>query len=282
VVLLTIFKPTIFYEIHDFYKTPIQWLNRWCYRSAKGLISTNRLKIPILQKEFGIPEERLFHKPNAVDTSMFRIATTREEARKTLDLPPDLKIILYCGQVILWKGVDGLLEAHAYLRPNEFIYFNVSGDKPTIQEFKEKSWSMNTRNVIVAEGATHKDIPLWLRAADVLVLPNTARDDTSKYDTSPVKLFEYMASGRPIVASDIPSLRNVVDDSTAWFYEPDNPQALADTIHVALDDTDASRKKSEKAQEEAEKYTWDRRFKDIFGFMDTVLSSSQSLGKKYI
>lgn len=275
-VLLTVFKPRIVYEIHDFYKTPLHWVNRFCYRNALGLITTNKLKIPVLQKEFGIPAERIFHKPNAVDTSMFRIAVSREEARRALGLPKDQTIVLYCGQVVLWKGVDSLLEACSFLKLNEFIYFNASGDKTTIEEFGARKRDLgDPQNVIVIEGVTHKEIPLWLRAADVLVLPNTARDETSKYDTSPIKLFEYMASGRPIVASDLPSLRNVVDESMVWFYEPDNPKALADAIHKALDNAETSLKKSEKAQNEAEKYTWDRRFKDIFRFIETRLSSSE-------
>jgi len=273
VVLLTVFKPHIVYEIHDFYKTPIQWINRFCYRNALGLITTNRLKMSILEKEFGILPEKLFHKPNAVDTSMFRISVSREEARKALGLPQDLVIILYCGQVVLWKGVDGLLEAHVFLEPNEFIYFNVTGDEMTIREFEERRRALNAKNVIVVKDVVHKDIPMWLRAADVLVLPNTARDNASKYETSPVKLFEYMASGRPIVCSDLPSLRNVVDEGMVWFYEPDNPRSLADAIHMVLDNQDISLEKSKKAQEEAEKYTWDRRFKDIINFINGRLKN---------
>ena len=274
IVFLTVFKPKIFYEIHDFYKTPIALLNRWCYQNARGLITTNRLKMPILKKEFDIPMERIFHKPNAVDTSMFRISASREEARKKIGLPQDQVIILYCGQVVLWKGADGLLAAHSFLKPNEFIYFNVSGDDITIGEFEERKRALDPKNVIVVKGVTHKDIPMWLRAADVLVLPNTARDHASKFDTSPVKLFEYMASGRPIVCSDLPSLRNVVDDTMVWFYEPDNPEALADAIHAVFDNPQKSEEKSKKAQEEAEKYTWDRRFKDIFGFIEVRLATA--------
>lgn len=273
VVLLNIFRPRIYFETHDFYKTPLAWLNRWCFRSARGVIATNRMKMQFLQKEFGLPPERLLHKPCPVDTSMFRISASRKEARKELGLPEDMTIILYCGQVILWKGVDILLEAPAFLTPREFIYIIIGGDDISIGEFKNKYKAVNPRNVTLVEGKTHKDIPVWLRAADVLVLPNTARDHTSKYDTSPVKLFEYMASGRPIVSSDLPSIRNIVDESMVWFFEPDNPRALADAIHSALADLPKSREKSARAQEEAEKYTWDRRFTDIFKFIESTMDA---------
>lgn len=272
VILLNIFKPSIYLEAHDFYKTPWGWLNYWCYRGARGVIATNHMKMQSLQKEFGLLPERMLHKPCPVDTAMFRISTPREEARKTLGLPADQTIILYCGQVVLWKGVDILLEAPAFLTPQEFIYVIVGGDDISIAEFKDKHKAINPRNVILVEGKTHKDIPLWLRAADVLVLPNTARDYTSKYDTSPVKLFEYMASGTPIVSSDLPSLRNIVDENMVWFFEPDNPRALAGAIHSALADSSKSREKSARAQEEAEKYTWQKRFTDIFKFIEVTMN----------
>lgn len=271
VILLNIFRPRIYLETHDFYKTPFAWLNRWCFRSARGVIATNRMKMQSLQKEFSLLPGRMLHKPCPVDTAMFRISTSREEARKTLGLPADQTIILYCGQVILWKGVDILLAVSSFLRSEEFIYVIVGGDDMSIEEFKNKHKAINPRNVIVVEGKTHKDIPLLLRSADILVLPNTARDYTSKYDTSPVKLFEYMASGRPIVSSDLPSLRNIVDENMVWFFEPDNPRALADAIHSALADPQKSSEKGACAQEEAEKYTWQRRFTDIFKFIEATI-----------
>lgn len=267
-VLLHVGDANIFYEIHDYYKTPIRWLNRFCFLRARGLITTNRLKLEAIEKEFGRPAQTMLHKPNAVDTSVFRISISREDARKALNLPQDQVIILYCGQVLLWKGVATLLDAHAYLRPGEFIYFNVGGDeKIALREFKERYKETGAQNIVIAEGQTHSVIPLWLRASDILILPNTAKDNASKYETSPVKLFEYMASGRPIVSSDLPSIRNVVDESMVWFFEPDNPESLASQIHAALSRKNEAEEKSARAQDEAEKYTWDRRFSDIIGFM---------------
>jgi glycosyltransferase involved in cell wall biosynthesis len=53
---------------------------------------------------------------------------------------------------------------------------------------------------------------MWQKAADALVLPNTAKEDISKYYTSPMKLFEYMASRRPIVATNIPSITEIINE----------------------------------------------------------------------
>mgnify|MGYP001578883464 CR=1 FL=1 len=272
IVLLNLFGPILYFEAHDYYKTPIYWLNRWLYRSAKGVTATTIMKMHSIQQEFGLPPKRTLHKPCPVDTAMFRIDTSRDEARKVLRVPSEEIIILYTGQVIFWKGVDTLLASHAFLKPKEKIYFIVGGDDGVIKEFKSKHREANAENVKVIEGQVHKDIPLWLRAADVLALPNTGRDYNSKYNTSPVKLFEYMASGRPIVASDLPSIRNIVDESTAWLFEPDNPQSLAEAVHKALSNPKVSQEKCAQAQKEAKKYDWEIRFNDIFKFIEATLS----------
>jgi len=275
IVLLNLLRPNVYFEAHDFYKTPIGWLNRWFFRSARGVIATNMSKMHALEKEFGLPPEGMLHKPCPVDTSMFRISSSREEARSTLGIPQEGKVILYCGQVILWKGVVTLLDAYAFLRPGEVIYFIVGGDDRTVQQFKDQCRKINAANVKIIEGVMHKDIPLWLRAADVLVLPNTGKDPTSKYDTSPLKLFEYMASGKPIVASDLPSIRNIVNEQMVWFFEPDNPAALAGAIHAAFENPRISEEKAARAQEEVEKYTWERRFSDIVPFIHARLPAGR-------
>lgn len=272
VVVLNLFKPILYFEAHDYYKTPIHLLNRWIFRSAKGVTATTLMKMRSIQQEFGLPPERTLHKPCPVDTAMFRIDMSRDEARKILGVPVEETIIVYTGQVIFWKGVDTLLASHAFLRPKEKIYVIVGGDDGVIEEFKSKHREANAENVKVIEKQVHKDIPLWLKAADVLALPNTARGYNSKYNTSPVKLFEYMASGRPIVASDLPSIRNILDESTAWFFEPDNPESFAKTVRTALEKSRESQEKAQRAAQESEKYDWKNRFDGIFKFIDATLA----------
>ena len=272
VVVLNLFKPILYFEAHDYYKTPIGWLNRWIFSSARGVTATNRMKMHSLQEEFGLPPERTLHKPCPVDTSAFRIETSREEARKILGLPSEETVIVYTGQVIFWKGVDTLLASHKFLKPNERIYFIVGGDDGVIEEFKRKYREAGApENAVVVEGQTYKDIPSWLKAADIAALPNTARDHDSKFNTSPVKLFEYMASGRPIVAADLPSLRNILDESMAWFFEPDNPESLAKVIHSILENPKVAQEKAAVAEKESEQYDWKNRFDGIFKFIDATL-----------
>ena len=111
-------------------------------------------------------------------------------------------------------------------------------------------------------------IPLYQKAADVLVLPNTAKEEASRVETSPVKLFEYLASSRPIVASDIPSIRDIVSEREVFFAQPDDGESFARVIVEALSgDPDRSRA----ALSLAENSSWEERAKNIDALMRRLL-----------
>lgn len=79
----------------------------------------------------------------------------------------------------------------------------------------------------------YKELPINQRAADVLVIPNTARTAISARFTSPLKAFAHMASDVPIVASDVPSIREALSETNAFFFAPDDARSLADACdHV--------------------------------------------------
>lgn len=267
---LLFFRKFSFLEIHDFYKSRLRVINKWCFSRVLGFIVTNRFKMDFLQKEFKVGQERMLHQPNAVDERLFNVGLSKKEARQKLGLMQDTKIILYAGSLFLWKGVDTLLQASGLLDKGCLVYF-VGGTDEDINRFKAEGEKLKAKNAVIAGRKPHAEIPLWLKAADVLVLPNTGRDQASKYETSPLKLFEYMASGQPIIVSDLPSVRNIVDERTAWFFEPDNPAALAETIKVVLTRPDESHTKSTAARQEVKKYSWEKRAHNIIEFIEKSL-----------
>jgi glycosyltransferase involved in cell wall biosynthesis len=95
-----------------------------------------------------------------------------------------------------------------------------------------------------------------MAAADVLLLPNTARHASSARYTSPLKLFAYMTSGKPIVASDLPSLRDILNEQNAVLVAADDAQALAEGVVRALS---IGSRLAEQARHDVEPFTWDNR-----------------------
>lgn len=264
----------VFSEILMYYKSSVDLVNRWCFAKIGGFIFTTRSVMEQMQNDYGVDAGRMLYAPCAVNFTRFGIEEPREEARAKLGLSKDECIILYAGHLFSSKGVDTLLEAAPFLSEDGIVYF-VGGTDEDIKSFKVKSEKLKVKNVVIAGRRGHEEVPLWLRAADVLVIPNTAKEDAAKYESSPSKLFEYMASGRPIVASDVPAIRDVFNESMGFFFEPDNAVSLAAAIQQVLADRQTAEEKGKRARLEARKYSWEARAVSIKRFMEqSILKAS--------
>ncbi|MSR73104.1 glycosyltransferase [Candidatus Parcubacteria bacterium] len=251
-----------FYEVHDFPEKNL-FFYKHMLRSMKWILSTNQWKKDKLKEPFGLHGEKILVEPNAVSLESFGKEMTKAEARVHLSLPDDRPIVLYTGHLYGWKGVGTLAQASQFI-PNANIYF-VGGTKKDSEHFLKEYG--DTPNIRLIGHRPHAEIPYWQSAADVLVLPNTAKEKISAFYTSLMKLFEYMASGRPIVASDLPSIRQITGDDTAVLCEADNPHALADSITRTLGDSVLCDKVSRLAKEKVKEHTWGKRAKRIGDFI---------------
>jgi len=202
----------------------------------------------------GIPESKIFVQPNGVDIERFDISETSEEVRHVLRLPIDKKLILYTGHLYDWKGVDTLAESAQSL-PNNAVVVFVGGTESDMRDFKDRYGGKE--NILILGHRPNSSIPLYLRSADVLVLPNNKIGESEQF-TSPMKLFEYLAAGKPIIASNLPSVREVLDEQNAFFFSAGDSDSLAAMIMDVLDAPNESSKRAARARRDAEKYTWDR------------------------
>ena len=141
-------------------------------------------------------------------------------------------------------------------------------DSPRIETLVDK---LDARNVHIQGYVPYYKVSTYMSAADVLVVPNSGRYDISKYYTSPIKLFEYMASKRPIVAANLPSLREVVvDQETALLFNPDDPNSLAKAIRLLQVDSELSKELVANAVLVSRKYTWNNRANNILEFVHKI------------
>ncbi|MEK7173278.1 MAG: glycosyltransferase, partial [Patescibacteria group bacterium] len=103
------------------------------------------------------------------------------------------------------------------------------------------------------------EVPVWLKAADLLVLPNRGQYKISSRYTSPLKLFEYMASGTPIVAAGLSSIREIVSEGEALFFRDGDVASLAEVLSKTFSGQIDLKSRAEKAKIKAGEFTWNKR-----------------------
>ena len=260
--LLQFFFKKIIWEAHNLPKNKKYYLKYWknCH---KIIAITQGLKSELIAS--GLSADQVMVAPDAVDLNQFsKIKESKEELRIKINLPPDKNLIVYTGHLYKWKGVQTLADSSKYLSDRELIVI-IGGTKDDIVKFKNKNQDL--KNILIVGHLPQHEIPAYLKAADILVLPNSAKDTISKVYTSPLKLFEYMAAQKPIIASDLPSLREILNDSNSVLTEPDNPEKLAENIKLLLSNRELSDKIARQSYYDVGFYTWEKRAKSIINFI---------------
>lgn len=259
----------LFFGLFPFFWEPHTAKNsyaaRYAVKNAKGVVTISEGLRKHFEKSTGISKDKLLVARDGFDPHEFENLLTAEDARKKLGVPLDKKIVLYTGHFYKWKGVDTLIESMKYLGSDILLY--VVGGAPEDMRRYQALAEGNSQIHLVGH-RPHQEIPLWLSLADVLAIPNSSKEDISRLYTSPLKLFEYMASGRPIVASNLQSLREVLHEESAYFVEPDNAQNLAHGIKRALEDPIRAEGRARRAQNDVREYTWEKRAQKIFQFIE--------------
>ena len=177
------------------------------------------------------------------------------------------KIILYIGHLYEWKGAQDLVEAAALLDGNYLTVF-VGGVDSDVTIFKEKNKALiENGKIVVYRHQPREAMPRWLKAADILVLPNKSREKISSHFTSPLKLFEYMASQRPIVASDLPSIREILNEKNCLFFKSDNAKDLVAKIIFLSEHQEIMDQIAKQAYLDVQNYDWGKRAKNIIKFI---------------
>jgi glycosyltransferase involved in cell wall biosynthesis len=233
--------------------------------AAKAVICHNQLFKKDLAK-IGIESEKILIGQMGVNLEHFAVPASKEALRRQLNLPLTKKIVMYTGHFYEWKGTEILLQAASSLDSDTEVYL-VGGKDADIKRICESGKGLSWTNIRMISFQPPALASKYQQAADVLVVPNISSSEDSNYYTSPLKLFQYMAAGRSIVASDLPSIRTILNSENAYLVSPDNPQALAQGIRDALSDHQESARRAERAQEDVKQYTWEKRAERILKFV---------------
>jgi glycosyltransferase involved in cell wall biosynthesis len=129
------------------------------------------------------------------------------------------------------------------------------------------------QNVIVEPAVPHHEVPALIAEADICLAPLGLNDRNVTQGACPIKVLEYMASSRPLIASNIPIVRELVrEDVDALLFSPNDPEDLARQTLTLLNDVDLSRRLADSATQRAlTKFTWYEAQKKLVKVYDRVL-----------
>lgn len=205
-------------------------------------------------EEYGVQPDKMVVAHDAANLKYYRCGLTKEEARKELGLGTDKPVVVYTGSLMPSKGVDVLIRCANRLPEVSFVV--VGGEKVEIEELRKIA---SNDNVIFTGHCPPEVVPVYQTAADILALPNT-RGSVIDDVTSPMKLFEYIAAERPIIASDMPTLVEILEDGKNALISPaGDDYQLSRNIERLLADPATGERLVVNARKELSKYTWDNR-----------------------
>lgn len=235
----------------------IKYEEKFIFQKSDAIaVYTNIIKNYVSQK-FNVTIEKIHVIPHGVNLD---IPYAGDESEKSsifnkLNIPETNKVVLYAGSLSELHGIPFLIEAIDYLsKKRQDISFLILGKG--VLENKLKVWIKENKltNVHLLGFVPSNKIGLYLSLADILVIPH-AKCIQTELD-QPTKLFEYLASGRPIVSFNLKAIAEVVGDN-AVLVETDNPKALTNGILTLLSDEDLRRKLGERGKEIAKDYSWE-------------------------
>ncbi|MFZ1987933.1 MAG: glycosyltransferase family 4 protein [Minisyncoccia bacterium] len=262
----------VLFLISLFMRTPIVWESHdgaW-NRFARGLTRRIRAIITVTeaQRTFylsrGVPKRLISSIPNGVDVLAFASAEGPIAARSRLGLPLGIPIALYAGAFGGWKGTATLFDAGTLL-PESSVLAVIGGRKEQIDIESKR----HPRIRFLGE-RPYRELADNLAAADICVLPNTGKDPISTSFTSPLKLLAYLAAGKAIVASDLPSVREIVEDA-ALLVPADDSVALAEAMQKLLSDVPLRTRLGEAARARAGAYDWNTRAERLIAILERIV-----------
>jgi glycosyltransferase involved in cell wall biosynthesis len=224
----------------------------------KRLVSITRALANILERDFHMyfSRDEVVIAPNGVDLERFASLPDPIGARRQLGFR-EAPTVMCTGHLYAGRGADLFLALAKFLPQAQFVW--VGGRPEDIKTWEQKAES---DNVVFTGFIPNRDLPLYQAAADILLMPysrsilGSSGSADSAAVASPMKMFEYMAAGRAIVSSDLPVIREVLNEKNAVFCKADDAGDWRLVIEALLAEDVRRIELGNQARLDAQGYTW--------------------------
>jgi glycosyltransferase involved in cell wall biosynthesis len=272
----------LIFEAHTYPATGIGLrIRRWLAKRIGGfVVITEHLRQRY--EALGVPADRLMVAHDGFSESRFALPGDRTHWRQKIGWPDDAFIVGYMGRfhtLGMDKGLGDLIDAVIALANDNAIrpirLGLVGGPDEYVERIRVRLQQQNLPAdlILYAGQIPAPEVPGYLRAFDVCTMPFPWTEHFAYY-ASPMKLFEYMASGSPVVATDLPSTAEIIrDGENGLLSPPGDSAALATALRSLRDEPALAQRLSATATHDVRHYTWDARARAICAFIDAVPSS---------
>ena len=271
-------KKTTVMEFHDY---PMGTLGPFWFRifirapGKKILLTTTRALANGIQERFQlrIPEEILQIAPNGTDIERYKALPSSSEARRQLGIA-DRFTIMYTGHFYPGRGMELMFGIAQALPQFQFLW--VGGQDKDIEPWKKRLQEQAIQNVIITGFINNARLPLYQAAGDILLMPYQREIAGSSGGNivnviNPMKMFDYLATRRAILASDIQIFHEVLNEQNAVFCPPDDLNAWIKTVLDLANNKSRRNQLAKQAGKDAESFTWKNRASQTLAKLHAII-----------
>lgn len=250
-------KKIVFFETHNIPKK-IWWkyiFKKFIPKFDKTIVISEGLREGL--SKIGVKTDNMIVLHDAVDLKEFDIPLSKKEARYKLGLPQDKKIISYIGSTKKDHDIKAFINAAAAIKEAHFLVFGKPEEylkqaDAVLENFEFKGYIDNPA--------------IAYKASDILFAGYTKKVPWIKY-MSPLKIFEYMVSKRPMIVANFPRTREILNDNEAYFYRSGHSKEIIKNIKKILENKKEVQEKIANAFEKGKNCTWEKRTEIIVGLI---------------
>jgi glycosyltransferase involved in cell wall biosynthesis len=227
----------------------------------KRLVSITHALVELLERDFGLhfPEEKVVIAPNGVELERFASLPDSVTARSQLNLR-EAPTVMCTGHLYAGRGAELFVALARAIPDAHFVW--VGGRTEDIDFWRQRVDTNKIYNVTFVGFIPNGSLPMYQAAADILLMPysssimGSSGTADSAAVASPMKMFEYMATGRAIASSYLPVIREVLNEKNAVFCKPDDIHSWKFALERLLQDKKLREELGQQAKQDAEGYTW--------------------------